>query len=165
MRKVSGWRTEHPLEFAKLGLRYGVDQAPEKVSRSPWYSTLCPREADVLIAACKRKEELEKEGKVVVCADIGQDLKRYRLAVNDKDMHFASTPSMITWLFALEGSDVPPNRQRNRLLIGQEALSTHGIPWEKHIMSGTLPNRSLIHMGGNAFGTTIVAAHMITVSN
>ena len=35
MRKVSGWRTEHPLEFAKLGLRYGVYQAPEKVRQSP----------------------------------------------------------------------------------------------------------------------------------
>ena len=136
MRAITGWRADHPAEFAKLGLRYGVDGPPADVASSPWFPTLCPREADVLIAACKRREQLAKHGRIAVAADVSQAMHRYRLAVNSEDKLYASTPSMITWLFDVGGEGVPENRKRNRLMIGQEALSTHCIPWENHVMAG-----------------------------
>ena len=125
---------------------------------SPWYSLLEQREKEVL-AASHRAEP------VPMAVDVGQSLGRVpvslvaRVGPHDVEILPTQLPNGKTWLSIFPTGDFPKSKH-HRLLIGREALSAQGYPWQR-LPTDMLAKygESFLHdLAGNAYPGTVMLA-------
>ena len=107
----------HLKAYQSKKLRWGSVQASPLTSSSPWYSTLLPREKEVLIFSQATRPD-------AIMRDIGQSITMVRTGpkgIGDIELAMTLMPKQIVWL------ELPPPSE-HRLMLGVEALRLQGFP-------------------------------------
>ena len=133
------WPLKHRGAFAARGLRWGRVAPSATLAAAPWYQVQNAREKDVLLLA-----ELDS----VAMLDHSQSLGRTR---DRKDVTADRVGTLLPgsrwWLMC-----------KRRELIGIEALSLQGIPWQDKDFICGLDSPFLMDLAGNAFSSTVAEA-------
>ena len=121
MKKGSDWADKHMVHYKQHGFCWGHVTVSDQHVSSDWWGTLLPREIDVLtFSLAKWPRELMH--------DVTSSITRSTHSSSEDGKH-VGIDCQIGMLVWLNGTGLSIGQ--DRLLLGREALITHGFPFTK----------------------------------
>ena len=161
------WKQRHKDFLKKKGVAWNQLQLREEILASPWIHRLTARERETLayglmVAEQKKftltsggaNEGKEPDAPAALAVDVSQRIDRCRIAVGN--VFHTMVPGQKTWIIT-KNSD--GQMEKNRLLLGCEALALQGFP----LTASSFSEGQQQDLAGNAFSATIVLALLLGV--
>lgn len=164
------WKQRHKDFFQKKGIAWNLLQLPPEIMASPWISRLTARERETLayglmvaeqkqFSLCSAAEKKTNEAKeagapAALAVDVSQRIDRCRIAVGS--VFHTMVPGQKTWIITKNSNGLI---EKNRLLLGCEALALQGFP----LTASSFSEGQQQDLAGNAFSATIVLALLLGV--
>lgn len=169
----------HRKAWAAFGRTLGEIKASEADQSSPWFATLAAREQDCLAyhqfttknkAGSHIDDEQQLANHASLCIiDLNNSLQQKAVgAANERGELVSCTilPGGKPWVSLHKDSQFSHGRDVHRLMLGREAFHFHGYPIEHPKLRQVFvdcPNRTLMDLAGNQFGSTVLVSIMIAI--
>ena len=161
------WKQKHKDFLKKKGVAWNLLQLPPEILASPWIHRLTARERETLayglmvaeqkqfsLSGRKTNEANEADAPAALAVDVSQRIDRCRIAVGNV-LH-TMVPGQKTWIITKNSDGLI---EKNRLLLGCEALALQGFP----LTASSFSEAQQQDLAGNAFSATIALALLLGV--